>query len=129
MPSGAKARPILSVNVRAEARTLQGTRTYLRGFRACVRTSFPIKALSLPQILGAPHLARFSRDVGYHSPIFVTFKLLGALSFGFILRGAAVEIRGIPYLAKNERDMGHPELVCRDRMQIHSSHADTQEGV
>jgi hypothetical protein len=39
------------------------------------------------------------------------------LSFGFILRERAVEVRGIPHLAKNERDMGHPKLVCRDRMR------------
>jgi hypothetical protein len=59
------------------------------------------------------YLARFSRDMGYHSRIFVIFKLLDALSFGFILREREVEVRGIPHLAKNERDMGHPELACR----------------
>jgi hypothetical protein len=31
---------------------------------------------------------------------------------GSIVRlGGLVEIRGIPHLAKNERDMGHPDLV------------------
>jgi len=34
--------------------------------------------------------------------------------------GKKVEVRGIPHLAKNERDMGHPTLCGRvkDRMAI-----------
>src|ERR1700722_16937187 len=30
-------------------------------------------------------------------------------------RDLQVESRGIPHLAKNERDMGHPRIVCLDR--------------
>jgi hypothetical protein len=60
-------------------------------------------SLRLP---GAPYLARFSRDVGYHGsfpePSLAVIKLEGR-------RG------GIPHLAKNERDMGHPAIVGRDR--------------
>jgi len=48
------------------------------------------------------YLARFSRDVGYHGslpePSLGVIKLEGR-------RG------GIPHLAKNERDMGHPAIV------------------
>jgi hypothetical protein len=29
--------------------------------------------------------------------------------------GKRVEVRGIPHLAKNERDMGHPTLPGRDK--------------
>ena len=48
---------------------------------------------------GAPHLARFSRDVGVTN---VDLELLiGCWEF----RG---ESGGIPHLAKNERDVGHP---------------------
>jgi len=54
------------------------------------------------QLPGAPYLARFLRDVGYHGsfpePSPAVIKLEGR-------RG------GIPHLAKNERDMGHPATV------------------
>ena len=48
------------------------------------------------------YLARFSRDVGYRraSPL--------ALSPQATVQG---KTRGIPHLAKNERDMGHPAIV------------------
>jgi hypothetical protein len=29
--------------------------------------------------------------------------------------GKKVEVRGIPHLAKNQRDMGHPTLCGRDK--------------
>jgi hypothetical protein len=59
-------------------------------------------SLSRPQLPGAPYLARFSRDVGYRraSPL--------ALSPQATVQG---KTRGIPHLAKNERDMGHPAIV------------------
>jgi hypothetical protein len=56
--------------------------------------------------------------VGYHGPIFVTFKPLDALRFGFILREQEVEVVGIPHLAKNERDMGHPGSVVRTEIRF-----------
>jgi hypothetical protein len=48
------------------------------------------------------HLARFSRDVGHHRPTPRTARRLQEL---------AVNIGGIPHLAKNERAVGHP-LIC-----------------
>ena len=56
-------------------------------------------SLSRRQLPGAPYLARFSRDVGYRraSPL--------ALPTQATVQG---KTRGIPHLAKNERDMGHP---------------------
>ncbi len=47
---------------------------------------------------GAPHLARFSRDVGYHG----TFPRLSAQP------KIAGRHRGIAHLAECERDIGHP---------------------
>jgi hypothetical protein len=38
------------------------------------------------------------------------------LSVRFTLWRRLVEVRGIPHLAKNERDMGHPDLVSRYRI-------------
>jgi hypothetical protein len=32
-----------------------------------------------------------------------------------------VNVRGLPHLAKNERDMGHPTILGRDRREIHDS--------
>jgi hypothetical protein len=32
--------------------------------------------------------------------------------------GKKVEVRGIPHLAKNERDMGHPTLCGREKDRI-----------
>src|ERR1700722_14742443 len=49
------------------------------------------------------HLARFSRDVGYHCARLTFFRH----------EQKKVEVRGIPHLAKNERDMGHPAFVTR----------------
>jgi hypothetical protein len=51
---------------------------------------------------GAPYLARFSRDVGYHCSFPLTLDSSETLSG---------QHRGIPYLAKNERDMGHPSFA------------------
>ena len=51
---------------------------------------------------GCPHLARFSRDVGYHGALPLTLDSPMHL---------AVNIGGIPHLAKNQRDVGHPALV------------------
>jgi hypothetical protein len=31
--------------------------------------------------------------------------------------GKKVEVRGIPYLAKNERDMGHPTILGREKAE------------
>ena len=77
-------------------------------------------------IAGCPHLARFSRDVGYHrSSPQASFGPTGIHSVFFLgtrfsarnwktystrnkLEG---EARGIPRLAKNERDVGHPAVV------------------
>ena len=54
------------------------------------------------QSTGAPHLARFLRDVGYH----------GCQPTGFSIPMAEnVKVRGIPHLAKNERDVGHPGSI------------------
>ncbi len=52
--------------------------------------------------MGAPHLARFSRDVGCHR--------CDPLSFG-VRCAIQVSVRGIPHLATNERDVGHPGFV------------------
>jgi hypothetical protein len=49
--------------------------------------------------MGAPYLARFSRDVGLTN---VDLKLL------IDCEESRGESGGIPHLAKNERDMGHP---------------------
>jgi hypothetical protein len=40
--------------------------------------------------------------------------------------GKKVEVRGIPHLAKNERDMGHPTLCGRekDRLNVRPVFAD-----
>jgi hypothetical protein len=32
--------------------------------------------------------------------------------------GKKVEVRGIPHLAKNERDMGHPTICGREKDRI-----------
>jgi hypothetical protein len=48
--------------------------------------------------MGGPHLARFSRDVGYHEP------QLSALQRRIDTRELQGEVRRIPYLARNERD-------------------------
>ncbi len=49
--------------------------------------------LTRPRSMGAPHLARFSRDVGLPQSFWLS---------------AVVD----PYLAKNKRDMGHPSFVA-----------------
>ncbi len=65
------------------------------------------------RIPGAPHLARFSRDVGYHCG-------RGAASKDrWDPEGFRVQSRGIPHLAKNERDVGHPgSVVGRDSQVV-----------
>src|ERR1700677_1905382 len=45
---------------------------------------------------GAPHLARFSRDVGFHKPRPLSVK-------GVARGGGAVDSRGIPHLPKSGR--------------------------
>ncbi len=55
------------------------------------------------QTPGAPYLAGFSRDVGYHSPTVVTFDPLDALKLSIHSLEASGDVRGIPHLAKNER--------------------------
>ena len=45
----------------------------------------------------APHLARFSRDVGCHCTIPLTL---------FHPMHSAINVGGVPHLAKNERDVG-----------------------
>src|ERR1700733_1904631 len=54
--------------------------------------------------MGAPHLARFSRDVGYHGAGFANFE-------------TSNQNCGIPHLAKNERDVGHPSVPLREKIQ------------
>ena len=50
---------------------------------------------------GAPHLAGFSRDVGFHGTIL-------ALAHGFKASGGyPIRIADIPHLAKNQRDVPH----------------------
>ena len=66
--------------------------------RRRVSLVLPFVIRTAPRSLGAPHLARFLRDVGLprHS----------TLSF-------AVD----PHLAKNERDVGRPSFVARDAIE------------
>jgi hypothetical protein len=47
------------------------------------------------------HLARFSRDVGYRGP---SSKIFQSEKW-------SVQSSGIPHLAKNERDVGHPAFT------------------
>jgi hypothetical protein len=54
--------------------------------------------------MGAPYLARFSRDMGYRKP-YRSLPLVG--------KNLPVERCSIPYLAKNERDMGHPSVILQ----------------
>jgi hypothetical protein len=59
---------------------------------------------------GAPHLARFSRDVGYRCAQPEThWAGYRHLRCGF---------GGIPHLAKNERDVGHPVSVVRTSQEV-----------
>jgi hypothetical protein len=37
------------------------------------------------------------------------------LHVGSFRRSAKVKVRGIPHLAKNERDMGHPTILGREK--------------
>jgi hypothetical protein len=55
----------------------------------------------LPAELGVPHISLVFREM------WDTTALNSAPSNPLI---SLVEIRGIPHLAKNERDVGHPEL-------------------
>ncbi len=60
---------------------------------------------------GGPYLARFSRDVGFHCSYPLTADSSDAL-YGRHRRN--------PYLAKNERDMGHPSLVREQEALVRS---------
>src|SRR5580698_7002940 len=61
--------------------------------------------LSLPRIVGCPISRSFFARCGRPRTLtfFPTFKK------------KQVECCGIPYLAKNERDMGHPTILGRDK--------------
>ena len=39
------------------------------------------------------------------------------------VRKLEIEVRGMPHLAKNERDVGHPSVCCRDRVRGGSSYS------
>jgi hypothetical protein len=74
------------------------------GVRWCERGApvrFPLGGLR-------PCLVRF--PLGWLCPCPVRFPFIG-----LCLLRCAVKTRGIPYLAKNERDMGHPRV--RERFQ------------
>jgi len=47
--------------------------------------------------------------VGFHRTRPGIFELFSS-SLGASIRRREIQIRGIPHLAKNERDMGHPSL-------------------
>jgi hypothetical protein len=61
--------------------------------------------VSGPQIPGAPYLACFSRDMGFRS--------LSSAACWVPMRvmESKIEVCGIPHLAKNKQDMGHPGFV------------------
>ena len=59
-------------------------------------------------ILGWPFLARFLREIT-------------ALHVLVSTVGKKVKVRGLPHLAKNERDMGHPTILGRDKGEFHRS--------
>jgi hypothetical protein len=61
----------------------------------------PNKRPNFQRKSGAPHLARFLLDVGYHGAHPATPGPITPQD----------KIRGIPHLAKNERDVGHPTFV------------------
>ena len=74
--------------------------TLVGPFRVCVRTAGSSMVPSRRP--GAPHLARFSRDVGYSQ--------MSTVSAPDESR-AKGRSSGIPHLAKNVRDVGHPAFV------------------
>src|ERR1700677_2616994 len=70
--------------------------------------------------MGAPYLARFSRDVGFHCPILATLGPSLLLQVSISSWRRTVKVRGIPHLAKNERDVGHPSSIYSIRSQGYS---------
>jgi hypothetical protein len=70
----------------------------------CVRT-LAVQFLSRPRIIRCPISRSFCEmwDTTAADLDFSAFREL------------PIEIRGIPHLAKNERDMGHPMIRGRDR--------------
>jgi hypothetical protein len=84
------------------------------GFRVCVRTC---RSNSVPTTnQGVPHISLVFREM---------WETTAADLHPSALQELPIEVRGIPYLAKNERDMGHPLIRGRDRIGPAGSHADS----
>jgi hypothetical protein len=56
---------------------------------------------------GVPHISLVFREMWDTTTLHVLFSKVGK----------KVKVRGIPHLAKNERDMGHPTLCGRDKVE------------
>src|ERR1700722_16245411 len=66
---------------------------------------WPILSLSLPRSVGCPISRSF----------FARYGIPQRSTCFFPKVEKKVKVRGIPHLAKNERDMGHPTLLGRDK--------------
>ncbi len=95
--SACRAAPIIPKN---RNRAIVSDSTFCLPERVSVCGLFPAKD-------GCPTSRSFSRDVGYHRCTDPR-----SVSEGSRVRGKG---RRIPYLAKNERDMGHPSFVRESR--------------
>jgi hypothetical protein len=68
--------------------------------------------------LKGPYHNRLAAFVGPTHLIFVTLNPLAFQSFRLIFQSRAVEVCGVPHLAKNERDVGHPESAAWTEWKI-----------
>ena len=72
-------------------------------------------SLSLPGIMRSLFFPSKNRGVPHISLVFCEMWDTKALHAHLWKVQKEVEVRGLPYLAKNERDMGHPTILGREK--------------
>src|ERR1700678_3085002 len=79
---------------------------YLDGKWGFVATSMLPQILSPSKNRGVPHISLVFREMWETTALHVPLSKVGK----------KVKVHGLPHLAKNERDMGHPTILGRERI-------------